>query len=67
MKQKDKETLKKGDKYILTDGIMKHLIGKTVTIEGYRGESMGKKFYNVTIDDMNNCPLVCSEKVLEKL
>ena len=59
--------MKQGEKYRITDSIMTHLIGKTVTIKGYRGESMGRKFYNVTIDDMNNCPLVCSEKVLEKV
>lgn len=59
--------MKQGEKYRITDGIMKHLIGKTVTINRFRGESMGKKFWEVTIDDMNNCPLVCSEKVLEKL
>ena len=62
-----KTTLKKGEKCRITDSIMKHLVGKIVTIECLRGETMGMKYYRVTIDDMNNCPLVCSEKVLEKV
>ena len=58
---------RQGEKYRITDSIMTHLIGKVVTVKSYNGESMGRKFYNVTIDDMNNCPLVCSDKVLEKV
>lgn len=61
------ETLKQGDKYRITDSIMTHLIGKVVTIKNYRETSNGNKWYNVTIDDMNGSPLVCSDKVLEKV
>ena len=67
MKQEYKELLKKGEKYRITDNIMMHLIGKTVTIKSFRETINGKNFYNVTIDDMNDCPLICSEKVLEKV
>lgn len=56
-----------GDKCKITDSIMTHLIGKTVTIKDFKYESSGMNFYDVTIDDMNNCPLVASERVLEKV
>ena len=56
-----------GDKCKITDSIMTHLIGKTVTIKDFKYESSGINFYDVTIDDMNDCPLVASEKVLEKI
>lgn len=59
--------LKQGDKYRITDSVMRHLIGKTVTIQSLSVISAGVNFYNTTIDDMNDCPLVCSEKVLEKV
>ena len=62
-----KETLKTGDKYRVTDSIMSHLIGKVVTIRNFKYISEGVKFYDVTIDSMNNCPLVCSDRVLEKI
>ena len=62
-----KETLRTGDKYKVTDSIMTHLIGKVVTIKNFKYISKGVKFYDVTIDSMNNCPLVCSDKVLEKI
>lgn len=60
-------TLKKGEKYRITDSIMKHLVGKIVTIAKFRYTRNGADIYDVTIDDMNNCPLVASERVLEKV
>lgn len=56
-----------GDKCKITDSIMTHLIGKTVTIKDFKYESSGINFYDVTVDDMNDCPLVASERVLEKI
>lgn len=67
MKQENKKLLKNGEKYKITDSIMMHLIGKTVTIKNFRETINGKNFYNVTIDNMNDCPLVCSDKVLKKI
>ena len=57
---------KTGDKCKITDSIMTHLIGKIVTIKEFKYNSFGINFYDVTIDDMNNCPLVASERVLRK-
>ena len=54
-----------GDKCKIIDSIMTHLIDKTVTIKNFKYESSGVNFYDVTIDDMNDCPLVASERVLE--
>lgn len=59
--------MKKGDKCRITDSMMKHLIGKTVTIKNFKHCINGINFYDCTIDDMNDCPLVSSEKVLEKI
>lgn len=54
-----------GDKCIIRDSVMTHLIGKTVTIKNLK--YYNPPFYDCTIDDMNDCPVVCAEKTLEKL
>lgn len=59
--------LKPQEKYRITDSIMKHLVGKVVTIKNFKYTDSGRNFYDVTIDDMNNCPLVCTDRVLEKV
>lgn len=46
---------------------MRHLIGKTVTVRNHKYEVNGVNYYDVNIDDMNGCPLVCSDRVLVKL
>lgn len=66
MKQENKKILTKGEKCVITDSIMRHLIGKIVTIKNLKYCVDGINFYDVTIDGMNNCPLVSSDRVLKR-